>query len=75
MNYLIQGTTDSRDPGSLSLGEFSEGGEIQQGALDVIVENPEFTIPREESTTAQFSAQFISTVDLGRAVTSLARLD
>jgi len=75
-NYLIHARPDSFTPARLEYGEYHPDGEIEQGALDVIVENPEFTIPRDKSTTAQFSATFVSTVDLSNnAVTSLARVD
>lgn len=75
-NYLVHSSPDSFAPATLRYGEYAPGGENEQGALDVIVEDPEFTIPRDKSTTAQFSATFISTVDIGeRAVTALGRTD
>lgn len=73
-NYLLYASPDSITPATLEYGERAPGGEMP--TLDVYVEDPSIRIPRDQSTTAAFSARFISTIDLSdNAVTSLARTD
>lgn len=74
--YLMFASPDSFTPATLELGEYAPGGVMPTSGLDVYLEGPSFTRPRDESTTASGNIRFISTIDLtNNAPTSQARTD
>jgi len=71
LNYLLHSSPDSFGPATLDYGMRASAGDLPP--LDVTVEDPTFTLPRDEASTFMLSVTFVSTIDLGEAVTAIAR--
>jgi len=68
--YLLMASPDSLTPARLIYGEYASGGVMPDDKLDVYIEDPSFTIDREQSSTYAGSLRFISTMNLSNPITA-----
>jgi len=74
--YLLYASPDSFSPATLEYGEYAPGGFMPEGALDVFVEDPTWSLPRDESSSFVGELNFVSTIDLSNnPVTAFARTE
>lgn len=70
-NYLRYGTFDSANPAHLIYGEYAPGGVMVDDFLNVMVEEPNVGIPREEASTFRGTLTLIDTHALDKQTTSV----